>query len=71
MNKTILPAKTRTIGPYSQGIKVEAKELVFISGQVPEDEGGNVVGKGNVKVQAKQVMENLKAIAKGAKEIIE
>jgi len=66
MKKKILPGKTRTIGPYSQGVKIEAKELVFISGQVPEDEQGNVVGKRDIEVQARQVMENLKAMMASA-----
>ena len=62
MGKEILPPKSKTMGPYSQGVKIKPGTLVFISGQVPEDEQGNVVGKGDIDVQARQVLENLKAM---------
>jgi len=66
LGKEILPPKTKTIGPYSQGVKVKAGTLVFISGQVPEDEQGNVVGRGDINAQARQVLENLKAMVETA-----
>ena len=50
----------QAIGPYSQA--VEAGGFVFVSGQIPIDpKSGNVV-QGDIKSQAKQVMENAKAI---------
>ncbi len=50
----------QAIGPYSQA--VEAGGFVFVSGQIPIDpKTGNVV-EGDIKVQAKRVMENAKAI---------
>jgi len=66
MVKTILPPKSKAIGPYSQGVKIKPGTLVFISGQVAEDEKGNVVGKGDIHAQAKQVMENLKGMVEAA-----
>jgi enamine deaminase RidA (YjgF/YER057c/UK114 family) len=33
--------------------------LVFVAGQEPEDEHGNVVGVGDLRVQARQVFANL------------
>ena len=54
----------QAIGPYSQG--VEAGGFVFVSGQIPIDpKTGNVL-QGDIKSQAKQVMENAKAILSAA-----
>jgi len=47
------------VGPYSQAIKIG--NMLFISGQIPLDNLGNIVG-GNVEDQAHQVLTNLKAI---------
>jgi len=48
------------IGPYSQAIK--AGEFLFVSGQIPlEPQSGKVV-ESEIKIQTKQVLENLKAI---------
>jgi reactive intermediate/imine deaminase len=49
---------------YSQGVKVKGNSLIFISGQVSTDKRGNLVGKGDIKAQTKQVFENLKAMLK-------
>lgn len=49
-----------TIGPYSQGRRVE--QFVFTSGQLPLDpKTGNIVD-GGIEVQVKQTLKNLKAI---------
>ena len=34
----------KPVGSYSHVVKVSAKELVFVAGQVPVDRDGNVVG---------------------------
>lgn len=47
------------IGPYSQAVKVG--ELLFTSGQIPLARDGSLV-EGDVSVQTRQVMENLKAV---------
>lgn len=52
-----------TVG-YSHAAKVG--NMLFISGQVAQDAQGNVVGKGDVEAQAKQVFENLKKILEQA-----
>lgn len=49
------------IGPYSQGIEFDSK-LVFTSGQIPLDPKTGQMVEGDIKVQTKQVMENLKAV---------
>ena len=52
------------IGPYSQAIRVPVGEsLVFCSGQVALDpSSGDMVGSGDVRMQARRVMENLAAV---------
>ena len=53
----------KAIGPYSQAIK--AGNLLFCSGQIPLDpKTGEMVGAGDVKLQARQVMANLAAVLK-------
>ena len=50
----------KAIGPYSQAI--QAGSFLFISGQVPVDPStGEAVG-GDIRQQARQVLENLKHI---------
>jgi enamine deaminase RidA (YjgF/YER057c/UK114 family) len=46
---------------YSQLVEVPAgQRLVFLSGQVPLDSTGALVGKGDFRGQARQVFENLR-----------
>ncbi len=51
---------------YSNAVVVEAKKLVFVSGQLSLDKDGNLIGKGDIVAQTRQVLENLKTILKGA-----
>ena len=52
------------IGPYSQATR--AGNLVFFSGQIPLDPAtGNLVA-GDITAQARQVFDNLKAVAEAA-----
>lgn len=48
------------VGPYSQVIKW--KNLVFVSGQIPIDPKTNEIVKGDIEVQTRQVIENIKNI---------
>ena len=68
MRKVIQPRKLPDPRPrYSQGILVtKPGKLLFIAGQTAVDAKGNIVGKGNIEAQAKQVFENLKAVLKKA-----
>ena len=51
------------IGPYSQAIK--AGEFLYVSGQIPVDPAtGNIPGE--ISAQARQSLENLKAIVEAA-----
>ena len=46
---------------YSHVVDAPAGRLVYISGQVPLDSNGELVGAGDVAAQARQVFENLSA----------
>lgn len=52
------------IGPYSQGIIVEG--MVYTSGQIPINPATGAVDQGGIAVQAKQSMENVKAVLEAA-----
>lgn len=54
----------KAIGPYEQAIKVG--ELVYASGQIPLDpQTGNLV-EGDISIQTRRVMANLKAVVEAA-----
>jgi 2-iminobutanoate/2-iminopropanoate deaminase len=46
---------------YSQAMVVGGSRLLFISGQVPVDAQGELVGRGDFRAQAHQVFRNLQA----------
>ena len=52
----------QAMGPYSQAVEAEGGRLIFISGQVPEDAKGNLIGKGDIEKQTKQVLKNIKSM---------
>jgi len=52
------------IGPYSQAVK--AGNTVYVSGQIPLDAGGQLVGEGDVAAQTHQVLRNLTAVLAAA-----
>jgi enamine deaminase RidA (YjgF/YER057c/UK114 family) len=51
---------------YSHVVVVQARRVVFISGQVPRDRDGNAVGPGDMRAQIRKVGENLKAALEAA-----
>mgnify|MGYP000672283106 CR=1 FL=1 len=57
-------AAPAAIGTYSQAIRTGG--LVFLSGQIPLDPASGNVVDGNFAARAKQVFENLKAVAEAA-----
>ena len=49
---------------FSNAVKVRKAKLdsmIFVSGHVATDEAGNLVGKGDMKAQTRQTIENVKA----------
>lgn len=47
--------------PYSQAVIAAGSRLLFISGQVPVDASGQLVGAGDIRAQVHQVFRNLQA----------
>jgi 2-iminobutanoate/2-iminopropanoate deaminase len=65
MRKVIHTDKApKAVGPYSQAIR--AGNFVFTSGQIALDPSTGKLVKGGIKEQARQVMENLKAVLEAA-----
>src|SRR5687767_1048283 len=54
----------KAIGPYSLGIA--AGDLVFVSGQIPLDAATGKLVEGDVSVQARQSLENVKSVLEAA-----
>ncbi len=57
-------AAPAAIGPYSQAIKTG--DLLVMSGQIPLDPATMTVVDGNFETRARQVFDNLKAVAEAA-----
>jgi len=54
----------QAIGPYSQA--VVADRFLFASGQIPVNPATGELAEARIEIQAKQVMENVKAILEAA-----
>jgi reactive intermediate/imine deaminase len=54
---------------YSQAAEVRPGRIIYVAGQVSMDRSGKLVGEGDMRAQAQQTFENLKAAleASGAK----
>jgi enamine deaminase RidA (YjgF/YER057c/UK114 family) len=55
----INPSDLPTPPTYSHVVIATGTKLVFVAGQEPEDEAGNLVGEGNLAAQARQVFANV------------
>ena len=63
MAKRVLqPASVQAKGSYSPGWEVSGGRAVFVAGQIPWDEEGNTVCKGDVAGQTRQVFANIAAV---------
>jgi 2-iminobutanoate/2-iminopropanoate deaminase len=64
MKKEIIISKKvpAAIGPYSSALKIG--NLVFVSGQLPIDPVIGEIVEGEIEVQARRSLENLKAVLK-------
>jgi 2-iminobutanoate/2-iminopropanoate deaminase len=62
--QAITTRKGKAIGPYSLGIA--AGDLVFVSGQIALDAASGKLVAGDVSAQARQALENAKAILEAA-----
>jgi aminoacrylate peracid reductase len=52
------------LAPYSPGVK--AGNVVYVSGVLPLDREGKLVGQGDVTAQTRQVLENIKSVLEAA-----
>jgi enamine deaminase RidA (YjgF/YER057c/UK114 family) len=57
--RLINPGNLPTPPTYTHVVIATGSALVFIAGQEPEDEHGNLVGPGDLAIQAHQVFANL------------
>jgi enamine deaminase RidA (YjgF/YER057c/UK114 family) len=55
----INPPGLRTPQTYTHVVVATGSKLVFVAGQEPEDEHGNIVGPGDLAAQARQVFANV------------
>lgn len=56
------PRLPQPSGHFAQAIEAPAAgRLLFISGMIAKDAAGNIVGRGDIEAQTRQVCENLKA----------
>ena len=60
-HRHINPEAVSKPGAYTHVVEATGSKIVFISGQVALDKGGNVVGTGDLAAQAEQVFKNLEA----------
>lgn len=51
---------------YSHVVVAEGRRMIFISGQLARDRHGNVVGRGDMRAQLRQVGENIKTALEAA-----
>ena len=66
MNKQVIstPNAPKAIGPYEQAIKIG--EFVYASGQIPLDPKTGDIVEGDIKIQTRRALENLKAVLEAA-----
>ena len=63
---TIATPEARPVANYKMATRMEGGRLVYVSGQVAWDASGNLVGKGDVGAQARQVFRNLRQVLQAA-----
>jgi 2-iminobutanoate/2-iminopropanoate deaminase len=63
---TIATPEAKPVANYKMATRMEGGRLLYISGQVAWDAAGNLVGKGDVRAQARQAFENLRGVIEAA-----
>jgi len=59
-------AAPKAVGPYSQGIILNEGKLVFVSGQTPSDPATGKLVEGDIAVQTRRCLENIRAVLSAA-----
>lgn len=62
--RAIETAKAKAVGPYSLGI--ESGGIIYLSGQTPLNPATGKLAEGDIGVQTRQCLENLKAVLEAA-----
>jgi len=62
----IATPEAKPVMNYKMGTRMEGGRLLYISGQVAWDSSGNIVGKGDVRAQARQTLTNLREVLRAA-----
>jgi len=55
----------RPLADYSQGWVVSGGKIIFLSGQISVDKNGDYVGEGDIALQTRTVLENIKGVLEG------
>jgi enamine deaminase RidA (YjgF/YER057c/UK114 family) len=63
---TITTPEAKPVANYKLATRQEGGQLLYISGQVARDTNGNVVGKGDMRTQARHVFQNLRQVLQAA-----
>lgn len=56
----------RPVAEYAMGVEVSGGRTLYIAGQIALDADGNLVGEGDFRAQARQVLTNVQAIIEEA-----
>lgn len=67
------PNFTKTVGAYSQALKVDmgTKSMIFLSGQLAMDADGIPVAPNDISAQTRYIFENIKKVLKEANATLE
>ena len=63
---TITPTEAQPVGHYKMATRMEGGRLLYIAGQVARDADGEVLGKGDIRAQARQVFQNVRNVLQAA-----
>jgi enamine deaminase RidA (YjgF/YER057c/UK114 family) len=63
---TIATPEAKPVANYKMATRMEGGRLLYISGQVAWDASGAIVGKGDARAQARQVLQNMRAVLQAA-----
>ena len=63
---TITPTEAKPVANYKMATRMDSGRLLYIAGQVARDADGEVLGKGDIRVQARQVFQNVRHVLQAA-----
>ena len=63
---TITPTEAKPVANYKMATRMESGRLLYIAGQVARDADGEVLGKGDIRAQARQVFQNVRNVLQAA-----